>query len=93
MARKYILLLKILRTLKSSLVDFPFLERCVTAIKKKVLVPLHLETTVIKLNKVDSEGDLLNLSQNVLKIAYLRPQGALSLVKYIFKAPNRGKFA
>jgi hypothetical protein len=39
----------------------------------------HLVTSVdlIKLNKVDSEGDLLNLSRNVLKIAYLRPQGAL----------------
>jgi hypothetical protein len=55
----------------------------------------HLVTLVdlIKLNKVDSEGDLLNLSQNVLKIAYLRPQGALSLVKYVVKAPNREKFA
>jgi hypothetical protein len=52
----------------------------------------HLVTSVdlIKLNKVDSEGDLLNLSQNVLKIAYLKPQGALSLIKYVVKAPNRG---
>ena len=52
-----------------------------------------LNLTWIKLNKVDAEGDLLNLSRNVLKIAYLRPQGALSLVKYVVKAPNRGKFA
>jgi len=55
----------------------------------------HLVTSfdLIKLNKVDSEGDLLNLSQNVLKIAYLGPQGALSLVKYVVKAPNQGNFA
>ena len=54
----------------------------------------HLVTSIdlIKLNKVDSEDDLLNLSRNVLKIAYLRPQGALSLVKYVVKAPNRGNF-
>ena len=52
----------------------------------------HLVTLVylIKLNKVDSEGDLLNLSQNVLKMAYLRLQGALSLVKYVVKTPNWG---
>ena len=44
----------------------------------------HLVTSVdlIKLNKVDSEGDLLNLSQNVLKIAYLRPQGARRSPKF-----------
>jgi hypothetical protein len=44
----------------------------------------HLVTSVdlIKLNKVDSEGDLLNLSRNVLKIAYLRPQRARRSPKF-----------
>jgi hypothetical protein len=44
----------------------------------------HLVTLIdlIKLNKVDSEDDLLNLSRNVLKIAYLRPQAAARSPKF-----------
>ena len=44
--------------------------------------PNVLNLAVIKLNKVDSEDDLLNLSRNVLKIAYLRPQAAARSPKF-----------
>jgi hypothetical protein len=66
-------------------------------VRTKILEREHQEklkhTLCHLVTSVDSEGDLLNLSRNDLKIAYLRLQGALSLVKYIVKAPNQGKFA
>ena len=51
---------------------------------KRTLCHLVTSIDLIKLNKVDSEDDLLNLSRNVLKIAYLRPQAAA-------RSPKLGK--